>query len=1238
MPTSKFVFEIYRAGPAEPWGDMLDTQWREQENYTVYNTFSLSKNIQLPQSGKTIYLRISRIAPLGLIYTEWSDDNIQWNFHYGVFMEMSDIAAYGLAITNHYDNEQLAHAQISEVKLQPLAAVPPLVRRSFPGAFFEFGQPVTLELYNFNPEKRDVHIGETVPPDWTPGRLSHGGEIHGATLTWKLTAEPGTTPITYYLTPNKENIKSLSFQGKVNEIPILGESDVSVMQTEARGSVPLTRRFWEKSDGLEFIDNRLLFVNANGTVLTHKNARGEYARLGGYEIETIPPGDIAQFPIVSGAGEIWSVSSFLVVNSTTPISANRGLRQYKDGQWIAYAVPEIASTTYPVAVLPGATHHVLVQTVDRIWEFNSDTRQIQAMRSSTPNLIDGLPEERLINSQDADGSYWIAEAEGMVRMTLPASGNGPPDILWEKMPWDPALTIQAIRWPRGNQRLGILFNYGFPMNRKGLGTLGCLQNGRFLSLRQVHRDLGIRDEEGTLWMMSDITNSFTRIGREGNETPVGDDFFALQTTDIAADPRTGFWVATHRGIAKYSLPLWSSPPEIAGLNTPVESLYEDDQGNLWFSGRDRLLCRDPGNEWRIYHYPRNIRAYRFSSFLSIISDSRLMALRNAVSENMLTFLYFDLEGRKFIDYQDWSKGILLQILTAQSPKGLYRIYLVRPPHRIQIERDDGHELKTVAEVGINVTVDYHGVLFYRGLLWVEKNGDLWISLENELRFCHGSSHQSFENLKGCRALLDLGGGRKWCGKDELWEYDGDSWRLVRGGFGLIYQFLRSTDGSIWIASENGLWRYMDGIWLQFGIEEGLPSNTVLCVFEDHQKQIWAGTVQGVRMYHPERDRDPPRTLIRKEDNVTQIAAGTSPRIVYTGIDRWKYTETERLEYSTRLDEGGWSPFSAETIFSATGLTAGSHRVQARAMDRNGNIDPAPVRWDFTVLPPWYHEPFFWLSILTSSLLVLFFGGYAVHRHLNLGRLVAERTAVLSAANQELLEQRVRLRQMASELSVAEERERLRLAADLHDNISQSLSLSIMELSAISETPGHEDVRPQTLSIGRRLYQTLKATQNLTFDLCPPELYQIGLEAALQEMTRQIQRQYGIGMVFEDDRQEKPLSEDLRYFLYRASRELLINVTKHAKAAQARVTVQKENSHIRIVVSDNGKGITPSDAGKESQGGFGLFSIKERLSQIGGSLTIESEPGQGTTVSLIAPLKCIPEKKEDPHENSHSPGG
>ncbi len=234
------------------------------------------------------------------------------------------------------------------------------------------------------------------------------------------------------------------------------------------------------------------------------------------------------------------------------------------------------------------------------------------------------------------------------------------------------------------------------------------------------------------------------------------------------------------------------------------------------------------------------------------------------------------------------------------------------------------------------------------------------------------------------------------------------------------------------------------------------------------------------------------------------------------------------------------------------------------------------------------------------------------------------------AEQKLLDYQVQLKSLASQLSLAEERERRHIAIELHDRISQSLVIAKVKLEALCGSTFSEETAIHLKEIRNLLDQTIQNTRSLTFDLSSPILYELGFEAAVAEwLTEQIQGKHGIATEFEDDGQSKPLDESVRVLLFRDVRELLINVIKHAQARKVKVSVRKHGEKVCVTVEDNGVGFDPGRIATmpTKTGGFGLFSIRERLEQVGGQLVVESKSGGGSKVTMTAPIKPENEANE-----------
>jgi signal transduction histidine kinase len=216
----------------------------------------------------------------------------------------------------------------------------------------------------------------------------------------------------------------------------------------------------------------------------------------------------------------------------------------------------------------------------------------------------------------------------------------------------------------------------------------------------------------------------------------------------------------------------------------------------------------------------------------------------------------------------------------------------------------------------------------------------------------------------------------------------------------------------------------------------------------------------------------------------------------------------------------------------------------------------------------------------------------------------------------------KLRLLASELSLTEERERRRMAVYLHDVIGQSLAMCKIKIRTLQRSFSVPDAEMALKEARELVEQSIRDTQSLTFELCPPILYELRFEAAVEWLADRMQQQHGIAFRCEDDRQPKPLGDDIRVILFQAIREIFVNVVKHARAKNVQVAFAKCHGTIRIDITDDGVGIETSRHGDRAAGGggFGLFNIRERLTYLGGKLEIESHLSRGTHVTITAPLR------------------
>ena len=253
--------------------------------------------------------------------------------------------------------------------------------------------------------------------------------------------------------------------------------------------------------------------------------------------------------------------------------------------------------------------------------------------------------------------------------------------------------------------------------------------------------------------------------------------------------------------------------------------------------------------------------------------------------------------------------------------------------------------------------------------------------------------------------------------------------------------------------------------------------------------------------------------------------------------------------------------------------------------------------------------------------------------LRLENLSGQLEQLVDKRTNELVQSQTRLRELASELNLAEQRERKRLAIELHDHLQQLLVLGKLKLGQgkrlAKPIPAVLDVIQQTDEV---LSDALNYTRSLVADLSPPVLREHGLVAGMKWLAERMQR-HELRVTVESQQDTIELPEERALLLFQSVRELLINAAKHAKCHRATVVLSQHDGALCISVRDEGAGFDMTRAAENATtepSKFGLFSIRERMKALNGSFQIQTAPGRGTTCILTLPLM----DRDDSH--AHQP--
>jgi signal transduction histidine kinase len=233
--------------------------------------------------------------------------------------------------------------------------------------------------------------------------------------------------------------------------------------------------------------------------------------------------------------------------------------------------------------------------------------------------------------------------------------------------------------------------------------------------------------------------------------------------------------------------------------------------------------------------------------------------------------------------------------------------------------------------------------------------------------------------------------------------------------------------------------------------------------------------------------------------------------------------------------------------------------------------------------------------------------------LRLAEIFAARAAVAVDLSQRVARDTVR------RVIEAQELERRRLARELHDETGQALTSILLGLKAIRSAATDEDAARAETDVRELVVQALQDVRRLAVELRPSALDDFGLVAALERLATTFAERSGIPAAVESTLSEQRLPPELETVLYRLVQEALTNVVKHAGAERVSILVTQSDGGVRAVVEDDGQGFSPGEVRVDA---LGLVGMRERLALLGGTLSVESEPGAGTAVVADIPLTAV----------------
>ena len=234
------------------------------------------------------------------------------------------------------------------------------------------------------------------------------------------------------------------------------------------------------------------------------------------------------------------------------------------------------------------------------------------------------------------------------------------------------------------------------------------------------------------------------------------------------------------------------------------------------------------------------------------------------------------------------------------------------------------------------------------------------------------------------------------------------------------------------------------------------------------------------------------------------------------------------------------------------------------------------------------------------------------------------------AEEALRESEQRLRFLTTQLLSAQERERKRISMELHDELGQSLAVLKLQIRAIERGLGadQEDLREGCMDLLLYLDGVIDDVRRLSRDLSPSILEDLGLQSALKFLINEFSRHYNVCQAFEVEDLDQLFPAEAQIIIYRIFQECLTNISKHAGATEVSIAVNEHNDLISLTIEDNGAGFDPASVltRRAAGRGLGLAALDERARMLGGILEIRSQPGDGTSITLVIPVDQVRKAK------------
>jgi signal transduction histidine kinase/ligand-binding sensor domain-containing protein len=777
--------------------------------------------------------------------------------------------------------------------------------------------------------------------------------------------------------------------------------------------------------------------------------------------------------------------------------------------------------------------------------------------------------------EDRDGALWIAtnnaESEYDSGKLFKFAGGKFEQITADGMP--KSLAYKMVQDRHGNLWIGTRSDGAC---RLAQNRFTCYNAKNQLDANAVQ---GIfLDREGTLWLSSDGGGLY-RVGEQFITSLSTKEGLAKKNVYPIYEDREGaIWIGSSGGLARYKDGKITNYGSKEGLiASEIQSLFEDREGRLWIGGFNGFYYLKDGNflGWR-----ELMTSLGFPPTFDIHQDRRgILWFATTIG-----LIRYDGSSFKKFTTDDGLPGNSVKII---------------------LENDDGtfwlgtqSGLALMKDDKFTVYTDKDGLVGnYIRSLYKDETGTLWIGT-------YDSGLSRFKDGKFTNYTIENG--------------------LASNG---VFQILEDARRNFWISSNQGIYRVnrdelnefaegrrqfvtstlygkSDGMLTTEANGGGQPAG-----LKTKDGRLWFPTQDGVAVIDPEAFKVnplPPPVVIENAriDNqkiggltngIEMLPGQENLEIDYTGLS---FIRPEQVRFRYRLEgfDEKWTEAGSRRTAFFPHLAPGEYTFQVIAANSDNVWNDQGAKIYIIVKPPFYRRWWFiGLTVLLATGIV-----FTLYRR-RVSQLEKERAAQQAFSRQ---------------LIASQEKERKRIAAELHDSLGQRLvvikNLALMFLNA--KNGGAAAESEQIEAISSEASQAIGEVKEISYNLRPYQLDRIGLTKAIEAIVRSAQAASEIEFSSEIDDIDDYFPRETEINFYRIVQECVNNLVKHSQAAAAIVKIRRSGDNLILDINDNGKGFTPNQT-ESKTGGFGLIGIVERVELFGGRVEIKSAPGQGTEIRV-----------------------